>query len=140
MFKIGSLSDQGWVSDPAATLNYLLTCYLLTDVGQTLLFKGNVTSLSYTYHLYINEPEQMATAVSSDLTTLLERYFAQVQVRCKSKLIEGATYGILIQAIAITQDGERVELSKVMEISTNNLRKIIHANNYGEASDTFNSF
>lgn len=139
MFKIGSLSDQGWVSDPAAILNYLITCYLLTDVGQTLLFKGNVTSMAYTYHLHINEPEQMATAVMSDLTGLLERYYTQVQVRCKAKLIEGSNYGILLQAIAVTEQGERVELSKVMEISTNNLRKIIHAGNYGDANEVFNS-
>ena len=139
MFKIGSLSDQGWISDPHAILNYLMSYYLLSDVGQTLLFQGNITSLPYTYHLYINEPEKMATAVNSDLTTLLIRHFTQADVRCQAKKIEGSHYAILVHATAVTDEGERIELARVMEISTANLRKITQTNNYGDAQSVFNN-
>jgi hypothetical protein len=137
MFKIGSLSDQGWINDPLATLNYILVCYLLTDASQSLLFDGNVISLSNTYQQYINEPDKMATAVSADLNRLISRHFPQADILCRAKQISGAHYAILISASAITENNERIELARVMEISTANLRKIIQTNNYGDAQSVF---
>lgn len=137
MFKIGSLSDQGWVSDPSSTLNYILVCYLLTDAAQTLLFERSVVSLSETYHQFINEPDKMATAVSSDLNKLITRYFPQADVSVQTKKLSGSGYGLMVVASAITENNERIELARVMEISTANLRKIIQTNNYGDALSVF---
>lgn len=139
MFKIGSLSDQGWISDPRAILDYILSCYLLSDSGQSLVFKGNITSLPYTYHLHINEPEKMATAMNSDLTTLILRSFVQADVSCKAKQIQGSHYAILVRVTAVTESNERIELAKVMQVSSDNLRKIIQTNNYGDAQNVFNN-
>lgn len=139
MYKIGSLSDQGWIDDPRAILDYILICYLLSDVGQTLIFKGNIVSLPYTYHLYINEPEKMATAMNQDLVTMITREFPQADVKCAAKKIEGSQYAILVKAAAITAANERIELAKVMEISSDNLRKIIQTTNFGDAQTVFNN-
>ena len=46
---------------------------------------------------------------------------------------------LAIAATAVTEDNERIELSRVMEISTANLRKILQANNYGDAISIFNN-
>lgn len=137
MFKIGSLSDQGWISDPTATLNYILMCYLLTDAAQSLLFEGNVISLSNTYQQFINDPDKMATAVSADLNKLVTRYFPQADIQAQSKQISGSHYGIVLSVTAVTENNERISLARVMEISTNNLRKIIQTNNYGDAQSVF---
>ena len=139
MFKIGALSDQGWVSDPASTLNYLFTCYLLTDAAQTLLFDRSVISLAHSYHLHINDPDKMAVQVRNDLTTLINRYFPQCDVQIRARQIEGSHYGILMYAKAITEDNQAIELTRVMEISTANLRKVIQVNNFGDGQNVLGS-
>lgn len=134
-YQIASISEQGWINDPSIILNYAFTCYMLTDAAQTLVYQNNLISLPYTYHLYINDPEQMAIAMQSDLTKLLQRYFQQVDVRTQAKEISGKHYAVLLSAAVMTEQNEKIELSKVMEIDSNNLRKIIEVNNYGDGQD-----
>lgn len=133
MYTIASLSDQGWVSDPKTILSYVMSSYMLTDAAQTLAFEGNIKSLPATYYLHINDPSAMASAMMSDLNAVLSNYFAQVDVTAKAKRITDKHYAIVLQASAVTEDGERVDLAKMMEIDTQNLRKIVEFNNYGEA-------
>ena len=133
MYTIASLSDQGWVSDPKTILSYCMSSYMLTDAAQTLTFEGNIKSLPAAYYLHINDPSAMASAMMTDLTSILSNYFAQVEVNAQAKRITDKHYAIVLQASAITEDGERVDLAKMMEIDTQNLRKIIEFNNYGEA-------
>lgn len=133
MYTIASLSDQGWVSDPKTILSYVMSCYMLTDAAQTLTFEGNVKSLPATYYLHINDPSGMASAMTSDLNAMLMSYFPQVDVKTKAKQVSGKHYAIVLQASVMTESGERVDLAKMMEIDTQNLRKIVEFNNYGEA-------
>lgn len=133
MYKIASLSDQGWISDPKTILSYVVTSYMLTDAAQTLTFEGNIKSLPATYYLHINDPVSMASAMSSELTVLLLNYFSQVDVNAEAKEINDKHHAIVLQVSVMTQEGERVDLAKLMEIDTQNLRKVIDLNNYGDA-------
>lgn len=131
-YKIGTLSDQGWVSDPMAMLNYIMSCYMLTDAAQSYAFQNELISLPFTYQLYINDPDKMASAISNDLTMLLTRYFAHADVVCDSKKITDSHYAILLKAVIIDDNGIRYDLSKIMELDNNDFRKIIEINNYGD--------
>lgn len=133
MYTIASLSDQGWISDPRGILNYVISCYMLTDAAQTLTFEGNLKSLPETYYKHINDPDAMAAAMISDLTSMLSHYFAHVEVDARAKEITGKHYAIVLQASVLTEEGEKLDLAKVMEIDSQSLRKIIQINNYGEA-------
>lgn len=138
-YKIGSLSDQGWIDDPQSILNYTVACYLLSDYGQSLHFAGNINSLPYTYYQHINDPDKMATAMNRDLTNELSRYFpTEVSVKCTAKALEGSKYAILVQVSVLTEDNRRFDLARVMEVSTANLRKIIQINN-GDEQTFFNN-
>lgn len=138
-YSVASLSEQGWLSDPRSVLNYVFTCYMLSDAAQSLAFQNNITSLSQTYYAYINDPEAMASGMQRDLQTLLSRYFAQVDVYARAKEVSGKNYAILLQAQVVTPEGERCELSKVMQLDTHKLRKIIDINNYGDGDAVFES-
>lgn len=129
---IASLSEQGWITDNAKILNNIVSYYILTDAAQTLLFEGNLVSLPQTYYNYINDPVSMASAVKSDLDKLISRYFAIADVNTEAKQLTDSKYGILLYAAAVTDDGTRIDLSRVVEISTTGLRKIIEVNNYGD--------
>ena len=132
MYSIASLSEQGWVSDPKNILNYVVTSYLLTDAAQTLTFQGNVKSLSETYYKFINDPQALAQAMVSDLTTLLNYYFANVDADATAKAINGKHYAVVLSVSVLTDKGERFDLARLMEIDTTSLRKVININNFGE--------
>lgn len=132
MYKIAAVSDLGWVEDSATTLNHLFSVYLLTDAAQSLLYQGSMISMSQTYYNHINDPVGMAAQVASDLQELMGKYFVQVEVQCKAREITSKYYAVVITATVMTEASERLELSKVMEIDSSNLRKIIDVNNYGD--------
>lgn len=129
---IASLSEQGWITDSAKILNNIVSHYILTDAAQSLIFEGNLVSLPQTYYNYINDPVAMASAVKSDLDKLISRYFAIADVNTEAKQLTDSKYGILLYAAAVTEDGTRIDLSRVVEISTTGLRKIIDVNNFGD--------
>lgn len=132
MYAIASLSEQGWVSDPRTTLNYVVTCYMLSDAAQSLAFEGNIKSLSEAYYKHINDPDAMASAMASDLTTMLNHYFASVDISARAKEISGKHYAVVLQVSVLSAEGERFDLAKMMEIDSGSLRKVININNYGE--------
>jgi len=129
---IASLSEQGWITDSAKILNHILSYYILTDNAQTLVFQDNLINLPSTYYQFINDPTGMASAVKSDLDKLISRYFSIADVNTEVKKLSDSKYAILLYAAAVTEDNTRVELSKVVEISSTGLRKIIEVNNFGD--------
>lgn len=132
MYKVAAISDLGWVDDPSVILNQMFISYLLTDAAQSLLYQGELTSMSQTYYNHINDPTAMASQVTVDLQDLLSKYFTHVEVNCVAKEITRKYYALVMRASVITDKNERLELSKVMEIDSGNLRKIIEVNNYGD--------
>ncbi|WP_396190468.1 hypothetical protein [Flavobacterium sp.] len=136
-YKIGSLSDKGWISDPKSMLGYIFGCYMTTDAAQTLLYDGRLTSLAETYHRFINDPDGMANQIVSDLTKLGGYYFPQVDVRARSKQISGTHYSIIMEMTVMTSDNERIQLAKLMEMDNADLRKIVDVNNYGDLESSY---
>ncbi|EKD89616.1 MAG: hypothetical protein ACD_33C00030G0002 [uncultured bacterium] len=133
-----SISEEGWVTDSKKILDYLLSYYILTDAGQTYLFKNNLISLSKTYYEFINDPIGMASAVQSDLDRVLTNYFNIVDVKVQSKQInDSSSYALFISASCINDDNVKVELNKVTEINTSKSRNILSFNNYGVANQHF---
>ena len=139
MKVIASLSEQGWVTDSAKILNFIFSYYILTDRAQTVIFQDNLISLPETYYKYINDPDGMATAIKSDLEKLIGRYFPIADVDTEVKKITDSKFAILLYAAAITENNTRIELSRVVEISTTGLRKIIEVNNFGDGRLYLNS-
>lgn len=129
---IGSLSDLGWVNNPETVLNKLLGYYILTEYAQSVVFQGNLISLPYTYFQYINDPSGMAIAVKADLDKLLSRYFASVDVEVEAVAKTESIYGIVLYASVLSDDGVRVGLGRVVEMTSSGVNKIIDINNYGD--------
>lgn len=129
---IAGLSEHGWINDSAKILNHLISYYILTDNGQSLLFQGNLINLPVTYYKHINDPDSMSTAIKADLDKLLSRYFVNVDVETSIKALTDSNHAILIYAAVIDEEGTRLELARIAELNTSNLRKIIEVNNYGE--------
>lgn len=136
-YRVGSLSDKGWISDDKGTVSYVFSSYMLTDAAQSLLYEGSLISLPYTYYLYINEPDKMASAIISDLARLMGYYFSTVDVKARAKQISGSHYSIIMEVSVISETGERIQLARLMEIDNDDLRKIININNYGDYEQSY---
>lgn len=136
---IGSLSSRGWITDSSVMLSYIISYYILSDSAQSLVFQGNIINLPDTYHNYINDPIGMATGVRTDLERLLSRYYPVVDIETEAKSLSGNKYGILIYASVVDASNTKIELSRVVQVSTTGLREIIDMNNYGDASSCLSS-
>lgn len=130
---IPSLSENGWITESKKILNNLVSYYILTDAAQSLAYQGNLINLPETYYKYINDPDGMANAVSRDLESLLSRYFQMVDVETEAKDLGDSRYAVLIYASVVDDDGVRVELSRVTQIDSTGLRRIVEINNRGDA-------
>lgn len=137
---IPSLSEQGWVTDSSKILNQVISYYILTDNAQSLVFQGNLINLPYTYFQFINDPDQMSTGIKTDLDKLLSRYFEIVEVETSVKQLTESRYAILLYGAVIDNESNRIEISKVVDINTTGLRKVIDVNNYGNGLAMLNSF
>lgn len=129
---IGSLSDLGWVDNSETLLSKLLGYYILTDSAQSVIFQNNLINLPQTYYEYINDPQGMATRVKTDLDTLLSRYFQMVEVETEAVAKTDSVYGILLYATVIDDNGIKVNLGKVAELSSTGVINVININNYGD--------
>ena len=129
---IGSLSDLGWVDNSETLLSKLLGYYILTDSAQSVIFQNNLINLPQSYYEYINDPQGMATRIKNDLDTLLSRYFSLVEVETEAVAKTESVYGILLYATVVDDNGIKVNLGKVAEISSTGVTKVISINNYGD--------
>lgn len=141
MNVIPSLSKDGWISSSEKILDFVISHYILTDTQQTLLYKGALISLPYTYFLHNNKPESMAEAMADDLRKLLTRYFAEAEVsaRAKRDSLDDNVYTIFISAAVIDKDNKRYELSKVTQLLNSKAKVITSFNNVGLAADHYNT-
>lgn len=136
---IPSLSEQGWITDSVKILGSIISYYILTDAAQTVMFQDNLINLPETYYKYINDPLEMASAVKTDLDKLVSRYFPIADVEAEAKKLSESKYGILLYVSAVDENNQRIELSKVVQISTTGLRKIINMSNYGDGKSYLSS-
>jgi hypothetical protein len=136
---IPSLSEEGWVKTSKDVLSYNLAHYILSDAAQSIAFHGNIINLPETYHLHINDPMGLASAIKTDLERLLGRYFISVDVTTDIKEINPKNYAILIYAAVIDDDNIKHELTRVTETNTSGVRKILEMNNYGDGMSYLNA-
>lgn len=129
---IASLSDLGWVTSSETILSKLLGYYILTDSAQSVIFQGNLINLPQAYYEFINDPDGMAVRVNSDLDKLLSRYFEMVEVSTEVVAKTDSMFSVLLYATVIDKDGIKVNLGKVVDLSSTGVSNVININNYGD--------
>lgn len=127
-----SLSERGYIDATDQMLAKLLSYYILTDAGQTLVFQDNLINLPETYYRHINDPRGMAVAVKEDVTKLLERYFDNVEVVTDVEDKGNTAVAIMIYAHVLDELGVKVSLGKVLEMDNEGLRKTVDVSNIGD--------
>lgn len=74
------LGTQSFISDSANKFNQLITDIFVADYNQTLIYPGQVTSISRMLQLSGNDASKIVTIFTSQLRTYFSRYYSNVNV------------------------------------------------------------
>lgn len=136
---IPSLSELAYVTSSKDILSHLISYYILSDAAQSITFQDNIINLPETYYKNINDPDGMMSGVKDDLDKLLSRYFVNVDVITQVKELSSKKFAILLYVAVIDEESIKTELTKVAEINSAGLRKILAMNNFGDGAAYLNS-
>lgn len=138
---VPSLSENGWVTNPAKIIDFIVSYYFLTDEAQTYLFDTNLKSLPATYYRNQNEIERFKRDVKDEITSLLSPHFAtiEVNVRSERKVGDENQWVVFISMQATREDGTRYELHKITELENSVTSRVFTFNNFGEAEVVYNA-
>lgn len=127
------LDSRGRLEDTRQILANKLSEYILSDADQSLIFRGKIVSLPYTYHLYINDPDGMATQVKMDIEEKLRNLFYYVEVETDVVNDPETSFStILLFASVIDESGKKEGLGNIVEIDPSGLKKVVGILNYGD--------
>jgi hypothetical protein len=129
---VPTLSEAGWLLDMPKKADQLLCYYLESDYSQTsLLPSGSVKSFQWTLQRWNNNPDEIISAVSADLNSLMGPYFESVSVDVQAAV---PTVGIhagkdtfldIRIDVTVAQNGERISLGKAISTGNAKILKVI---------------
>ncbi|QXO09462.1 hypothetical protein pEaSNUABM11_00038 [Erwinia phage pEa_SNUABM_11] len=72
---VGTLSTRGWAFTAEDKIRELMNHYTESGASQTVIYRGKIKSLAYTKAMNAQNPDNMATAVQTDLLALYGAVF-----------------------------------------------------------------
>jgi len=137
-----TLSTDGWVSDFGKMLDYLFSYYVLTDINQTYVFKGELKSISEAYYLYMHEPTNLANKIESDFNFMLSQYFTDSNIKCYAKqdTINLSLYNIFLSAVVMDINNVKHNLNVTLSLANGKSFNVIKHNNYSDSYSTYLTF
>lgn len=133
MAVLATFSEKGFVESPRMILARMFANYLETDSEQSILFRDNIVSFPATYQKFINQPREMADAVETEFTRMIEKYFEHVEVIVKPEVKSNGDAAIYISVLAINAAGEKAQINNIAAIDPTGAGVAIELNNYGDA-------
>lgn len=132
MGYIPTLSEDHYVDSIDKKLDHLVSYFILSDVNQSLLFRGDILSLAFTYYSGINEPQVFENKLRSDLSFILEKYFRKVDVDIEIREKERQNdVDILLYVSVMDDNGNESKLSKIVIIRNSKIEKLINITSSG---------
>lgn len=132
VIAVPTLSTQGYVTEPAAKLDYLLTYFITTDSAQSTTFSRAMVSLQAIVEAYSGDPQGTATEITNKLTRYLSRYYDSVNVESKFSLTDPDNSESLIKittGINYTEEGVTRSVTRAWEYYQGKFTRIVEVNN-----------
>lgn len=118
---VGTLSTRGWARTPEEKLREIINHFTESGYSQSVLYRGNIKSLSYLRAMYIEDPAALAENVQLSLTTLIRNVFAEtsnlveVEVNTASDRDSEVVYRLMISA-RVTIAGQKYDAYDSVDI------------------------
>lgn len=128
------LTTNAWVDDAYGIMEKLFVYFIASEGNQSTTFHGRVYSLKSLLAESTNS-STLCNNIENALTTMFIPYFREVTVSATEENINSDGYTpINISITAVTDTGEQIELSKLIEKNNNVIE------NYNELLSNYNVF
>ena len=126
-----SLSEDGWVTSPDKTADYLLSCFIVSDYSQTYLYTGHVASLPWILQETQGDMTRTLSEVRLTLKTYFTRFFSGVNVDVTEvpNLENPAKAQISIYVKFNDKAGKEHILGKLLQLSDTIVDSVVTLNN-----------
>lgn len=126
-----SLSEDGWVTSPDKTADYLLSCFIVSDYSQTYSYTGNVASLPWILQETQGDMTQTIILTRNTLLTYFSRFFDNVNVDVTevANILEPSKAQISIYVKFDDKAGNEHVLGKLLRLSKTIVESIVAINN-----------
>lgn len=132
VIAVPTLSTNGWVTDNAPKIDWLLAHWVSCLDNQTSLYRGNITSLQAVIEKYQDDMDVCARQIASTLQTYLGRYYSEALVNCRAVLADEKTSLTLVKfilGINYTEAGVIYSADRVISTHSGKFKSITDANN-----------
>ena len=112
---VGTVSTRGWAITPEERIREIINHFTESGYSQSVIYRGNIKSLSYLRASYMEDPVALAEAVRDSLKELLTNVFGaeggvvDVEVTTESDRQSEVVYVLVISAM-VTIDGNRYDI------------------------------
>jgi len=112
---IGTLSSDGYVTDPKKQLSYMFAHIFETRHNDTILFTGQLTSIQLLTAKYAKDSAVFRTELTAALTKYFSRVFDSAKVIVTTEDIDESSYMASID-VKVTRNGELYSLGAELSI------------------------
>lgn len=112
---IPSLSGIGWIKDPNTMLTTMFTNMLVSEVSQSTVYHGTITSLPSIIALYQDDINEMTSVLQSALTKYFQSVFNIVDITVNTYDVLDRTYKLEI-VINVTHNSQVYNLATAFVI------------------------
>ena len=132
ILAVPSLSPAGWISDPAAKADALLSYFFTSMYSQTLIYANEVSSLQYLLQQYGSDVNQLTVQIEKTLNKYLGRYYDLASVTVTNDVNDltniTSTANISIFC-SITENGQTYSIGNLLKVSNSKVNSISSINN-----------
>lgn len=126
---IPTMSVVGFVTDPVARMDRLLTYWLTSQYSQSYCFYTSIHSFQKLIQEYDGIPDRLAEAVKDDLKTYLTPHFDNVEIKTSVEYPKGkanSKFYHLTIAVDMVQDQIGYNLMKrVLELNEGKFKEVV---------------
>lgn len=128
-----TLGVTGWTNDTANTADYLLACFLTTLQADSVLHRGQNTSMQYTLKEFANNPTEIEENLTRDLKDKFQAIFgdtAEIYVDMTADdPAKPDQYSIKFTGVVHDSEGKTVTVGKLVYYEDGRVVKIANINN-----------
>lgn len=126
-----SLSEDGWVNNPAKIGDYLLSCFFVADFSQSYIHSGRISSFPWILTDTQGDISRTVSVTREILQSYFSRYFSSVDVEVQEvPNVEEPSKGQLSIYVRYTgSDNVAYVLGKLLQYQNTKIEKIIALNN-----------
>jgi hypothetical protein len=126
-----SLSEDGWVTSPERTADYLLASFIVADYSQTYMYPGMVSSLPWILQNNLGDTPRAAIEIQRALDTYFSRYFTNIvsDVKQVPNVENPAKEQLSIYLKFDDDTGKSHVLGRLLQMSNSLVESIVKINN-----------